>query len=78
MVHLSVIRIFKVALPVRIRDSGLVGLTGRFQALLDSLAGLHVADVTEAPVARDVDGAAPLVTSSGGPLGGNSCGYFEA
>ena len=76
MVHLSVIRIFKVALPVRIRDSGLVGL--RFQALLDSLAGLHVADVTEAPVARDADGAAPLVTSSGGPLGGNSCGYFEA
>ena len=34
-----------------------------FRFLLDSLAGLHVADVTdsEAPAARDADGAAPLV-----------------
>ena len=31
--------------------------------LLDS--GLHVADVTEAPAARDVDDAAPLMTAEG-------------
>ncbi len=34
-----------------------------FNFLLDS--GLHVADVTEAPAARDVDDAAPLVTANG-------------
>ncbi len=35
-----------------------------FRFLLDS--GLHVADaVTEAPAARDVDDAAPLVTAEG-------------
>ncbi len=39
-----------------------MGFTGRF--LLDS--GLHVADaVTEAPAARNVDDAAPLVTAEG-------------
>ncbi len=34
-----------------------------FRFLLD--LGLHVADVTEAPAARDVDGVAPLVTPEG-------------
>ncbi len=36
--------------------------------LLDSESGLHhddVSDVTEAPAARDVDDAAPLVTAEG-------------
>jgi hypothetical protein len=31
--------------------------------LLDSDSGLHVSDVAEAPAARDVDGAAPLVAA---------------
>ncbi len=35
----------------------------RVSRLQSSESGLHVADVTEAPAARDVDGAAPLVTS---------------
>ena len=51
-----------LALPVRIRD--LNRRFGGLQVLLDS--GLHVADaVTEAPAARDVDDAAPLVTAEG-------------
>ena len=46
----------------RIRD--LNRRFGGFRFLLDS--GLHVADaVTEAPAARDVDDAAPLVTAEG-------------
>ncbi len=51
-----------LALTVRIRD--LNRRFGGLQFLLDS--GLHVADaVTEAPAARDVDDAAPLVTAEG-------------
>ena len=62
MVHLSVFRILRFRSASEIRTAGLVG----FSFLLDS--GLHVADVTEAPAARDVDDAAPY---SRGPLGGN-------
>ena len=62
MVHLSVIRILRLRSASEISIAGLVG----FRFLLDS--GLHVADaVTETPLAaaRDVDGAAPLVTAAG-------------
>jgi hypothetical protein len=59
MVHLSVIRILRLRSASEIGTAGLVG----FSFLLDS--GLHVADVTKAPAARDVDGVAPLVTSEG-------------
>ena len=60
MVHLSVIRILRLRSASEISIAGLVG----FRFLLDS--GLHVADaVTEAPAARDVDDAAPLVTAEG-------------
>ncbi len=56
------------ALTVRSRDLNRAGLEG-FRFLLDSIAmsGLRVGDVTdsEAPAARDEDGAAPLVTSEG-------------
>ena len=66
MVHSSVIRvrILRLRSASEISIAGLVG----FRFLLDS--GLHVADAvtsTEAPLAaaRDVDDAAPLVTSEG-------------
>ena len=55
MVHLSVIRILRLRSASEIGIARLVGF--RFLLLLDS--GLHVADVTEAPDARDLDGAAP-------------------
>ncbi len=56
-----------LALTVRIRDSSLNRRFGGLQVLLDSLAGLHVSDVTEEhkpAAARDVDDAAPLVTAA--------------
>ena len=57
---MSVIRILRLRSASEISIAGLVG----FRFLLDS--GLHVADaVTEAPAARDVDDAAPLVTAEG-------------
>jgi hypothetical protein len=61
MVHLSVIRILRLRSASEILTAGFMGL--RF--LLNS--GLHAADVTAAPAARDADGAAPgpLVTSEG-------------
>ncbi len=62
MVHLSVIRMFRLRSASEIQTAGLVG----FRFLLDS--GLHVAAgdaATEAPAARDVDDAAPLVTAEG-------------
>ena len=63
MLHLSVIRIFRLRSASEISIAGLVG----FRFLLDS--GLHAADaVTEAPAAardHDVDDAAPLVTAKG-------------
>jgi hypothetical protein len=60
MVHLSMIRIMRSRSASEIWIAGLVGL--RF--LLDS--GVHVSDAaTEAPAARDVDNAAPMVTAEG-------------
>ena len=53
------------ALTVRIRALNRGFKFGGLQVSLGSLAALHVADVTEAPAARNVDGVAPLVTSEG-------------
>ncbi len=52
-----------LALTVRIRD--LKRRLSGLHVLLVSDSGLHVSDVTEAPAARDVDDAAPLVTAEG-------------
>jgi hypothetical protein len=62
---MSVMRILRLRSASEISIAGLVG----FKFLLDSVC-MNIADVTEAPAARDVDGEASLVTSEG-RWGGN-------